>query len=474
MNIQNSIPQILSRAIGTKFFFILSLSVSICLTSCDESSVVGLDVQPENDLLNVGYQDTTTIYTRTVKGDSLTTDESSISNGTGLIGKYIDPVFGTASASMYTQVRLPSNISPTTFGTAPICDSIVLSLVYEGTFYGKKERKQQKLNVYQLNESMSVSNTYYSTSTLSKSTTDLTAANGHIFTPRPVDSITVFDNPVKPQLKPQLLVPLDVLFGQLLLNNGTAGSLATNADFQNILNGIYITTENTTGLLAGEGNILHFKMGESKITLYYRNSTTSPFISLKYDFSLGSVARFNHFEHNYTAGLGAIPDLTNQLSTPTQTQNNTVYIQSMAGVRTKIEFPHLMDWVKDGLIGVNKAELVISVDTSDILATYNIDTFAQPAALILFGINDDGTTYAIPDAFEGSNYFGGSFNSGNFQYRFNISRYIQQVLDGDRNNNGLYLLASNGVIFANRVLICGGPSSSSRPMKLNITYTKLH
>jgi hypothetical protein len=103
-----------------------------------------------------------------------------------------------------------------------------------------------------------------------------------------------------------------------------------------------------------------------------------------------------------------------------------------------------------------------------------IDTFAAPAALILFGINDDGTTYAIPDAFEGATYFGGTLNSGTVQYRFNIARYIQQVLDGDRNNNGLYILASNGAVYGNRAVISGGPSTSARPMKLNITYTKLH
>jgi len=458
-------PQILSRLIGTKFFFILSLGVSISFTSCNESSVVGLDVQPSNDLLNVGFVDTTSINTRTVKGDSLITDETLISSGNVLVGKYIDPVFGTSTASIYTQLRLPTNIAATSFGIAPVCDSIIISLIYEGTAYGKKDKKLQKLNVYQLSESMSTASTYYSNSTLSKFSTDLTAADGYVFQPRTgsstSDSVTVLG--VK--LKPQLRVPLDNAFGQLLLNNQGTGNIATNTDFQNFFKGVYITTENTS-TLPGEGNILHFKFGESKVTLYYHNSTTD---SLKYDFSLGSVARFNHFEHDYT---GASSDLTTQFSTPTQTQNNTVYVQSMAGAKTKIEFPDLMDLIKNGMIGVNKAELVISVDTT--VSTYVIDTFAAPAALILFGINDDGTTYAIPDAFEGATYFGGTLNAGTVQYRFNIARYIQQVLDGDRNNNGLYILASNGAVYGNRAVISGGPSTSARPMKLNITYTKLH
>lgn len=460
MKIQNSIPQILSRASGTKFFFILSLGISICLTSCDESSVVGLDVQPENDLLNVGYNDSTTIRTRTLKGDSLITDESLITTGEALIGKYNDPVFGTSTASMYTQVRLPSNIISTSFGTAPICDSIVLSLVYKNTFYGKKDRKNQKLNVYQLSESMSTSTVYHSNSSLSKSTIDLTEADGHIFVPRPGDSVNVLGTTLKPQLR----VPLDNTFGQLLLNNQSTGNLATNSDFQNFFKGIYITTENTTGLLPEEGNILHFLMGESRITIYYRNSAND---SLNYDLSLGSVARFNHFEHDFTP---AIIDLTTQMGITGTAQNNTVYVQSMAGTKVKLDFPYLMNWVNAGAIGINKAELVIKIDTS--LATYNIDTFAAPATLIVFGINDDGTTYAIPDAFEGSNYFGGTL--GMLEYRFNIARYIQQVLDGDRNNNGLYLIVSNGAIFGNRVVLGGGSPGSTRQMKLNLTFTKLH
>ncbi|HLC82789.1 MAG TPA: DUF4270 family protein, partial [Bacteroidia bacterium] len=418
------------------------------------------------DLLNVGWEDSTTIFTRTVDGDSLITDESLISSGVALIGKYIDPIFGPATASMYTQVRLPTGISSTTFGTSPTCDSIILSLVYEGTVYGKKERKDLKLSVHQVTDVMSTATTYYSNSTLTYNSVDLTETDGHLFKANTFDSVATVGGLL---LKPQVRARLDNSFGQLLLNNATMGNLIDNASFQSLLNGIYITTENTTGLLSEDGNIVHFKMGESKITLYYQNSTTD---SLSYDFSLGSVARFNHFEHDYSTG-GIDSQLDMQINNPTPpNQNATVFVQGIAGVKTKIEFPYLMHWVDNGLIGVNKAELVISVDTN-LLDLYRLDTFAAPSALILFGINDDGTVYAIPDAFEGATYFGGTYNSGTLQYKFNIARYIQQILDGDRNNNGLYILASNGAVFANRVVI-GGASSSTRPMKLNLTYTKIH
>lgn len=470
MKIQNSIPKILSRAGVTKFFFILPFGFILGLTSCDESSVVGLDVQPENDLLNVGYSDTTTIFTRTYDGDSLNTDESLITTGIGLIGIYRDPVFGTSSASMYTQVRIPTNITSTTFGTAPVCDSVILSLVYEGPIYGKVYRKEQKLSVYQLSEDIIQSSVYYSNQTIAKYPSDITKNNGYIFKPNSNDSITVIiADTVK--LKPQERIPLDNSWGQTILNNQGTGLIADNTSFQNFMKGLYITTENTFGLHNNEGNIAHFKMGESKITLYYHNSNATNNDSLFYDMPLGSVARFNHFEHDYSTG-SIDTALSNQINAASvATENPTVFVQGMAGVKTKITFPHLMKWVDKGLIAINKAELVISVDTT--VSTYMLDTFAAPSAFVLYGINDDGTNYAIPDAFEGSSYYGGTYNSGTVQYRYNIARYVQQVLDGDRKNNGLYILTSNGANLANRAVIAGG-NSATRPMKLNITYTKLH
>lgn len=466
MKIQNSIPKILSRPCVTKFFFILPLSLSLFLASCDESSVVGLDVQPENDLLNVGYQDTTTVYTRTFLGDSLNTDESLISTGIGLIGKYRDPVFGTTTASMYTQVRIPTNITSTTFGTSPVCDSVILSLVYEGPVYGKFYRKEQKLNVYQLSEDIIQGNVYYSNQTVAKYPSDLTKSNGYVFKPSPLDSVVVLGK----KLKPQERIPLDDALGQLILNNQSTGSIANNTLFQSFFKGLYLTTENTVGLHVNEGNIINFRMGESKITVYYHNSNAVNNDSLFYDLPLGSVARFNHFEHDYSAG-SIDAALSAQINATPADTNPVVFVQGMAGVQTKITFPFLMNWVDKGLIAINKAELVINLDTT--VSTYMLDTFASPSAFVLYGINNDGTYYAIPDAFEGSTYYGGTYNSGTKQYRYNIARYIQQVLDGDRSNTGLFLLTSNGANVANRAVIAGG-NAANRAMKLNITYTKLH
>ena len=480
MNIQNSIPQILSRAIGTKFFLFLSLGTTLCLTSCDESSVVGLDVQPSNDLLHVKYRDTTTLITQTIKRDSLRTDGLLVSNGVGLIGKYNDPVFGMATGSMYTQLRLPTEInSSSNFGVLPICDSIVLALVYDPLTYGSKPRKQQTINVYQLSGNLSTSATYYASDVIAKNSLDLTSGHaGYVFTPAPLDSVNnILGPPPLARQRPQVRVPMDISLGQLLLNNGASGTPLTNlindGTFRSFIHGLYITTENTPGLLSGEGNIMRFLMGSSNLIVYYHHSSPVPNSALHYEFSLGSVARFNHFSHDYsTSFVNSLLDSQINSATP-PAQNATVFIQGMSGVKVRVKFPYLMNLIDSGAVGINKAELVIRADTS-LLPAFNCDSFPAPTALIIFGLEDDGITpFLIPDAFEGATYFGGTFNAATQQYSFNIARYIQQILDGKRKNNGIYILASNGAAYANRVAV-GGGAAGARQMKLNITYTKLH
>jgi hypothetical protein len=443
--------------------------------------VVGLDVQPEDDLLNVDFADTLTLQTRTMRLDSIRTDEDFVIGSSALLGKYSDPVFGVTSSSIFTQLRLTANISPTSFGASPVCDSIVLIMVYDGALssYGKTPRKKQTINVYQLNEGLKRDGIYYSDTTLAYMPNDL--ASAYQFTPAPADSVYVGTT----KLKPQLRVPLDkVLFGQNILNNQTTGMLVDNETFQeDFIKGLYITTS-TTSINNGTGNITRFKMDESKVTVYYHNATET---GKSFDMSLGSVARFQSFSH---ATTGLFAPLATQYTTSTQ-QNEMVFIQGMSGAKVFIGTPYLMSLIDSGAISINKAELVIKAyaqgnggngnqTKAGIIGNpfsstiFQLETYAPPAKLILAGINANGTGYDLPDAQEGSNYYGGNYNATTKEYRFNIARYIQQVLDGTRENNGLYLvippLSSNA--YPNRIVI-GGGAAGDYQMKMNITYTKL-
>lgn len=461
------IHQILSRNSVTKFFYIPLVALAFTVVSCNESTVVGLDVQPASDLLNVGFQDTTTLITKTVREDSLHTDASVIITADALIGSYWDPTFGLTTASFYTQLHLPTN-NPT-FGTNPIVDSVVLALTYDPGFYGKTDHKPQYVNVYQLSDDISLSDDYYSNDAVNRYPFDL--SSNHIFTPHPSTKVVVWGDTLKPQLR----IPIDNNFGQAILNNQGVGTLASNTTFQNFCKGLYITTENTSWDNALEGNILHFKMADSqtKMSIYYHNSNATNNDSLKYELTLGSVARFSTFKHNYTSATMPVdPYLVQQLGSSPPATDSILFIQAMSGTKVKIEMPYLMHWNDSGAVAINKAELVIKVDTRQ--SWYKLDTFAAPTKLVLFGVNADGTNYVMPDVYETNQPIDGTYNTSNKEYHFNIDRYIQQVLTGRRENTGLFLSVSGGAVNANRVVVGGGSALGSTKMKLKLTYTKLH
>ena len=183
----NPLKTLLQHVEAKFFLFPVAVILTISFASCDKSSVIGLDVQPANDLLNVKFDDTAKLYTKTVREDHLRTDQGLITSGTALIGKYIDPLFGETQASMYSQLRQPNNLGATSFGTNPVCDSIVLSLVYGGAYYGeavgRRPLRTQKINVYEVMNDISHSIPYYSdTLGVPYSTHDLVKSN-HSFVP---------------------------------------------------------------------------------------------------------------------------------------------------------------------------------------------------------------------------------------------------------------------------------------------------
>jgi hypothetical protein len=469
----------LPRVVGAKFFPLFLIAA--LGTGCNESSVIGLDVQPEGDLLNVGFLDSITLRSNTERIDSIRTDEDFVIGSNALLGKYNDPVFGNTASSIFTQVRLTAGVSSIAFGTSPVCDSVVLSLVYDGTasLYGRMlNNRRQTINVYRLTDDLDRNRTYYSDTTLNYENAD-DLANAHELLFRPFDSVLVGTS----RLKPQARIPLDNSFGQIILNNQGTGMLSDNTIFQDqFLKGLYITA-NTTTHSRGYGNIARFRMEESKIIVYFHNSTET---GRSFEMSLGSVARFMHFDQDYTS---INVDLAAQLNNSPGARRDVSFVQGMAGSKVKIEMPYLMSLLDSGAIAINKAELVIPVANgqagnagnvkaaaTSLTDIYQNNYFSPPAKLIVAGIDASGNGYDLPDATQGLNstYYNGNYNSVKKEYRFNIARYVQQVLDGKLENNGLYLvippLSANAA--PNRIVLGGGEAGASQ-MKLNITLTKL-
>jgi hypothetical protein len=141
----------------------------------------------------------------------------------------------------------------------------------------------------------------------------------------------------------------------------------------------------------------------------------------------------------------------------------------MAGTKVIIKFPYLKNYVSTGRIAINKAELILRVDDAD----FSISAFSVPPTLALVKVNQNGNYTYLLDEFEGASYFGGTYNSSKKEYRFTITRHLQNILNHDVADYGLALMVSGGSIQASRVVLLGTQSLASR-LRLNLTYTKIN
>ncbi len=431
--------------------FTCMFALAIIFYSCNkDADRIGIDLQPEGDNLVVLVSDTTSIYAYSVLVDSIRTDETAIS----LLGSYYDPVFGSSTASIYTQVRLTT--SSVDFGENPVLGSIILAFEYTGEYYGDTTYTQN-LKVFRMDETIYGDSSYYSNQNIAI-TEELASFN---FQPSPTDS--VFVDTLK--YKAQLRIPLTEEFGQSILD-APEDDLSSGDSFLEFLKGVYVTTE----MMQMGGAILYFNLvsENSKMSIYYSNDEDD---SLSYTFAISSGnARFMNFEHfNYE---NAESEFRAQvIDGDTTLGDDKLYLQSMAGARVKFKFPHIKDWVKNNSIAINEARLTIS--------NYNPDSeFAAPPELVVLKTNEDGTSGFIPDQFEGLDYFGGIYDDEKGEYFFRLSRYVQYLLTDGAEDYGLELVVSGGSLMANRALVVGpypNPINDiSKRIRLKLIYTNLN
>jgi len=428
--------------------------ITFLFLSCNkEFDKIGLDIQPAADKLNVENNDTTTLVTYSVREDSVQTGNSSVS----LLGSYKDLIMGISTASIYTQFRL--SIAGYNFGEAPILDSLILSLAYSDS-YGDTTTPQT-VKVYELDGKLYSDSSYYSNYNIQKC--DIELAN-YTFIPKPHDSVVVGNDTLPPQLRINLSSLSSELGNKLL--NASETDLEDNENFLEFFHGLYITAEP----VETAGAILYFDLMStmSQMVIYYQNTEED---SLQFNFVINdNCARFNNYNHNNYED--ASPEFKNQvLNGDTSLGDNILYLQAMGGVKTKIRFPNIKNYISSGNIAVNQAMLIIKGIEGN-------DDFEPPSRLALVKINEEGETEILIDQYEGDIYFGGTYISSDNEYRFRITRHIQHLLSGTETDYGLYLMNSGSSVKADRLTIYGAnpnpPPPSEDRIKLSLTYTILN
>lgn len=424
------------------------ITTILSFTSCKkEADLIGLNTQPSSDKLDAQYTDTISIVAYSVLEDSVRSDETT----DNLLGRYIDPIFGKTNASFYTQIRLSNN--DVDFGTTPLLDSLILSLVYTSPYYYGDTTTQLTVNVYRIKEDLYIDSAYYSNRSFTKDTVRVAS---YSFTPNLHKSVTINGETLPPQLR----IKMDTALGNAILKM-TSEELSDNDHFLTSFKGLFLTISPTSS----NGAILYFDLENaySQMTIYYRNSTQ---LSLSYNFVINEkCARFNHFDHDYTNADAAFRQQV--INKNTSLGEQVLYLQAMGGVKTKIFFPHIKNFKALSTFAISKAELVISNYEST-------SSFAAPIALALTKLKSDGTNAFLPDdaVYEGETYFGGSYNSATNEYRFRLNKHIQQLISTNDVDHGMALLVSGSAVYANRLLM-NGPKQSNNKMRLLLTYTIL-
>lgn len=440
----------LSRNHGTKFFL---ATLIVFFASCKKESDVGLGVQPEDDLIGLYTTDSTTIIAYTVREDSLRSDETP----TVVIGRYTDSKFGESNCGVFSQFLIPNNLTNINFQTTnstviPVLDSAVLMLAYKFDYYGDT-LTPQTFNVYQMTESIFKDSLYYS----NRPKSFFPAAIGTLtFNPHPRSKVVVGTDTLPAHIR----IPVDSNWAKQVFNQSGGTNLANNTNWLAYMNGLYINSTSGGGLV-----YLSLQDSMTGLRFYYHNDTVAKTFTFVVN---SSTAYYSYFQHDYTS---ADLDIQNQLANPGVPALNYCFIQANAGLKTKIEFPFLDNYKNLGYpIAINKAELVITGD-----ANSASDDFPLNTRMFLTSIDSAQKESLLIDMFESSSYYGGSLNTSTNEYRINIARYIQSILNGEAENNGIYLKEIFGTENGRRSVIGTGSSQSVPPrMYLRLVYTRIN
>jgi hypothetical protein len=424
---------------------IVLMMMAVLAPACKEPELVGIEVLPDGEGYPAAWVDTFTLVLATELADSVIT-----SNRTSyLLGEINDPIFGISRAELYTQFRLPS--SSVTFSNAPQIDSVVLNMMFTD-FYGNvsKYTGVQTVGVYRLESSIYDTTNYYSNGAAPDRSAQPLAVK--TFRPNLVSNVPAGADTLPPSLR----IRLDDAFGQEILNS-TSTTLSSNDEFVKIFKGLAIIPENN-GLQPDQGAIFNFNMTSSntRVELHYKQNDTARTFILPIDVLSATHTRF---EVTHT------PAITSVLGDSEAAKQNT-YVQAMGGLRTKVTIPYLHHLRALGHIAVNKAELVIPIDDSD------ISRYFAPNFLIAIGIDSSSSLFAPIDYSEPGDHAGGAFIYDRREYVINVSRHLQFALDNPSilPNGALYLQVADAFRNARRAVILGN-EHPIKPLKLRMTYT---
>lgn len=453
----------------------LSILFAYTIESCNEYTTLGEDLVSGSNDVEVMQTDTITVRTKTIhkKHDSVFASQLNYMAAGAL---NTDPIFGNTTAALYAQFGLASPEEEFT-GEDPALDSVILSFRVSG-HYGDS-MNTQSYTVYRITDP-SFSDTTREYYNHQKFIVDQGNPLGSItVTPDEIsDSIEV----VNSRQPAQLRIRLNNQFGNELISKAGSATLENDSAFHQWLNGLALIPDSTT---PGRKSMIYYALNDdyTGISVFYHNKEDDSLFAY-FPFNPNTGAWSNYQRHNYNG-----TPVQEAFQSSSQT-DSIVYLQSNSGLSTNIYFPYINNL--DSML-INKAELIITqiYDPSN-------ETFTAPYELFLWKYANktkDSIGYLIDAGATYSSYYGWQFNNLEFfgglrekytnqdnqtvaQYKFNISRHIQHIINaspGQEKNYGLRLGILDPLSRGPNIgrLALGGTAHAKYSMKLHLVYTKI-
>ncbi len=439
--------RIYNTAIISALFFVVVL-----FTACNKESSIGLELLPSGDLITIrGKVIKDDISAYTFLENNLRTDERSHS----LLGSLNDSLFGTTTVDLAAQFRLYGFPD---YGKNPSVDSVKLYLNYK-VIYGDT-LTNQKFKVYELESELDPDASYTEDVDL-KSMASINLLGEKEYRPRvTLDSVT------SDTAYQVITIPIDVSLGEKLM---AADSLQTinNDVFLEYFKGLLIESEPVSekgGTILSLETVLSGGYPGSFLQVYYTNDSSQA-LSADTAFVMSYIisqysARVNRIVHDYS-GTPFYENLDSE-----NVEDSLIYVQASGGLKVKLTIDDLTSWSDSVNTAINKAELIFQIDT---LAS-QIRKFPPPDQLYLTYIDSTNAQQLPDDYFFSPTFYGGYLNTDDYTYRFNITQFLQKIIEGEIINRGFYLTTGEKTDRANRVVLKG--STSALGIRLIITYSK--
>jgi hypothetical protein len=401
----NSVLYHNSTIFFTAALFLLMVSITSCI---EKPTIIGSDLLPGTDFVNVKSTDTIGVAAYTISTDSIVTNSRDYS----YLGRLYNPYFGDTRTDFVSQLRLTK---PWPGGGPFSIDSVKLYFSISGAKGTLDSTTIHKLKIFEITEILNSTVRYYSNRD-----------------PNAGGEIGTFSLPAIPRDTAQSIeITLPNTFGEHLMRDTTKLSQDLDGNpFKSFFDGLYFTLEDSPDPILIAISITPTS-ADFFIRVYYHSNNTGSNLSFDFIINPNSV-RYNRYSHDLTTANPAyrIKHINDGV------KDSMIYLQAFNGVFPQLKIPGLngikkilVDSVNNVCHGsINKARLTFSV----FIDSLNFLPSNVPPQILMKYTKSDTIQYVVPDYQVSASFFDGTINKTKLTYSFNLASFVQEYLKGDK------------------------------------------